>query len=159
MKLDDTIYTVITSDGSIYNIDRNEEYYNHFQYLHDLSRLNDYFRACSFGLSFKSDDPMAHIYFMSELASSGSVVFENQRILASSNVSAASFYLPMEVSLEVSESLKQFMGEIDTIGHVFLEAYDGEGLHSIYKNSEDLTCGNKLLHSYIEKHLSSMKEK
>lgn len=159
MKLDDTIYTVIKEDGTIYKVDRNDKYYNHFQYLKDLSTLDDYFRICSFGLSFDSDNGQSHIYFMNELASSGSIVFENQRILSSSKVSAASFYLPLEVSIEAKESLKPFMDEIDTIGHVFLEAYDGEKLHSVYQSSDDLTCGNKLLQSYIDSHLSGVKGK
>lgn len=155
MDLKKTIYLIIKSDGSYYSIDRNNEYTNHYQYLREISKQNDYLKACSFGLIFERDNNLPNILFFKELVLDNCIIFENFQILSSEKVSAISVYLPYQISKEQGAILNSLMDQIDNIEDVFLEKYreETEDFYSICQNLEEIKSGNKILKKYIQEHL------
>lgn len=153
--LDDTIYTVITADGEIFSIARNNQYSSHYQYLQDFSKQNSYLKRHSFGLIFDRDDNIPQLWFIRNLVLDSTIVYENHKILSSETISSIQFYLPIQISEKQKEILEIYMPEIDSKKSVFLETYheEADDFYPIYKKPEDFKNGGILLRKYIEEHL------
>jgi hypothetical protein len=160
MKLDDFIYIIIKSDGTIYKIARNNIYTNHYQYLSNLSKQDEYLKRNSLGLNFNIDDNTPQILFFKELVTDGAIIFENQKI-STSGVLTFDFYLPNIITDSQNDFLNLCMDEIDIASYVFLEEYqdETESFYAFYHNMEDTKNGGKLLRQYVKTHMVNKKIK
>lgn len=155
MNLNKIIYLIIKPDGSYYFIHRNNKYTNHYQYLTELSKQDDYLKKCSFGLIFEKDNNIPNIFFFKELILDNCILMENHKILSSENVSGINLYLPEHISPQQDKILNYYMTEIDEIKTVFLEKYseETEDFYSVCQTLEEIKSGNKVLKKYIQEHL------
>lgn len=153
MELEKAIYFVILKDGSILRIDRNDKYFNHYQYLTDFSKQDSYLKKSSFGLTFQRDDNTSRLFFFQELVESGSIVIENQKLLSSEKVSAIDILVPETMTYEELEILIKMASEIDRIQFVFAEVLQDGKFIPLYTNSEQLHLGSWLILEYGKSHL------
>lgn len=154
VNLNEIIYLIIKPDGTYNFITRNNQYTNHYQYLQELSKQDEYLKTCSFGLIFERDNNLSNILFFKELVSDGCLIFENLKILSSEDVSSVCFYLPNDIYETQDVLLNPYMDEINRIKHVFLEKYEEEikDFRSVCKNIEEIKSGSKILKEYIKIH-------
>lgn len=155
MNLSEIIYLIIKPDGTYYFIQRNNKYMNHYQYLTELSKQDDYLKKCSFGLTFEKDNNIPNILFFKELILDNCILMENYKILSSENVSAINFYLPEHISMWQDKFLNSYITEIDEIKNIFLEKYSEEtgDFYCICQNLEEIKSGSRILKKYIQEHL------
>ena len=66
-NLQDLVYLIIKSDGTMFSISKNNQYSNHYLYLNDIKKQSSYLMQMSFGLTFDRDDNTAQIMFFKEL--------------------------------------------------------------------------------------------
>ena len=94
------IYLVISPNGETRFIKRNDIYNNHYEYLQEFSKQDDYLRRHSFGLTFSLNDIQTNFMFFQELASENNIIIENYKIRSFEKVSSLCIYLPDQITKE-----------------------------------------------------------
>lgn len=158
--LNNYIYLVISPNGEKRFIERNDIYNNHFQYLHDFSKQDEYLRLHSFGLTFTLYDEQARLFFLQELADSHNIIIENTKLRSFENFSALLLYLPSSVTEIQQKSIHSYEAELIDTKHLFLLAYDEKS--NVFDDLQTANLNSKtviqLLNSYLEKHLTKENE-
>ena len=120
--LNDYIYLVISPDGEKRFIKRNDLYNNHYEYLQDFSKQDDYLRSHSFGLTFSLNDLQTNLLFFQELASENNIIIENYKIRSFEKVSTITIYLPNQTTRKQEKSISTYDDELKTTEFIFLES-------------------------------------
>lgn len=153
--MNDFVLMVIRDNGDIYKVLKNDKYHNHYQYLKDLSKENEYFRKCSFGLIFNIEEDSV-IKFLTMLCKTGSIVLINDYTF--NNTSCMNISLPSNITEKQKPIIENIYNQIDKFNYTFIEYFDNENnkFETLYKTSEDLE--NKLLLSnFVDTHLKIKK--
>ncbi len=151
--LNDYIYLVISPNGQTRYIKRNDIYNNHYEYLQDFSKQDDYLRCHSFGLSFSLNDLQSNLMFFQELASENNIIIENYKIRSFEKVSTITIYLPNQTTKEQEKVVSTYNEELEKLEFIFLESYDSE--KNEFKDIQAEHNGKistEILHTYIKKH-------
>lgn len=155
MDIKNSVFSVIKQDGTIFNIEKNDFYNNHYQYIDDLRYQNIYLMQMSFGLTFERDDMSSQIMFFQMLVDDGCVVLTNQSIYTTDKSYSVDFYLPSKISSSQVDFFKNQSNSIKNAKYVFLEAYDSDEptkFKPLTSTVVDLTTGYLLLEKYIDSH-------
>lgn len=126
MNLENIIYMVIKKDGTIYYIEKNDKYFNHYQYLDDFRKQTEYLTKKAFGLQFSRDSNIPNIVFFTELVDDSCIVFENHNLNQNESLTSVCLYLPDQPSNIQAEILNGQMKEIAKAKFIFLELYNRE---------------------------------
>ena len=150
------IYLVISPNGETRFIKRNDIYNNHFQYLHDFSKQDDYLRIRSFGLTFSLYDERSRLFFLQELADNYNIIIENTKLRSFENNSALLIYLPRKTTEIQQKIINSYESELISTKHLFLLAYNDkmnyfDDFRTANLNPKDVI---QLLNSYLKKHIS-----
>lgn len=154
-NLQDLVYLIIKSDGTMFSVSKNNQYPNHYLYLNDIRKQDSYLIKMSFGLTFDRDNSMAQIMFFKELVDDLCIVFANQSLHSNDINYAFDFCLPDVISSTQKNILDAHMKEIEKAEYIFVEEYHPEVNDFVpsYQNLEDLKASS-VLKSYLESHLS-----
>lgn len=158
-NLQDLVYLIIKSDGTMFSISKNNQYSNHYLYLNDIRKQDPYLMQMSFGLTFDRDDNTAQIMFFKGLVDDSCVIFVNQSLYSNDTKYAFDFCLPDVISSTQQNILDSHMEEIEKAEFIFTERYHPEmnDFVPLYKNVEDMKS-TSILKSYLESHLSKKEE-
>lgn len=158
-NLQDLVYLIIKSDGTMFSISKNNQYSNHYLYLNDIKKQDPYLMKMSFGLTFDRDDNTAQIMFFKELVEDSCIIFANQSLYSADTEYAFEFCLPDEVSSAQKNILDSHMKEIEKAEFIFTERYHSEtnDFVPLYQNLEDMKS-TSVLKFYLESHLSKKEE-
>ncbi|HIT22085.1 MAG TPA: hypothetical protein IAB56_03800 [Candidatus Scybalousia intestinigallinarum] len=151
--LNDYIYLVISPDGEKRFIKRNDLYNNHYEYLQDFSKQDDYLRSHSFGLTFSLNDLQTNLLFFQELASENNIIIENYKIRSFEKVSTITIYLPNQTTRKQEKSISTYDDELKTTEFIFLESYDmDENKFQDIHTDHSGKSTTEVLHSYLKNH-------
>lgn len=147
------IYLVISPNGETRFIKRNDIYNNHYEYLQEFSKQDDYLRRHSFGLTFSLNDIQTNFMFFQELASENNIIIENYKIRSFEKISSLCIYLPDQITKEQEKVISTYDEDLKSTEFIFLESYDSEE-----NKFEDIQAehsgriSTEILHTYLKNH-------
>lgn len=147
------IYLVISPNGETRFIKRNDIYNNHYEYLQEFSKQDDYLRRHSFGLTFSLNDIQTNFMFFQELASENNIIIENYKIRSFEKVSSLCIYLPDQTTKEQEKVISTYDEDLKSTEFIFLESYDTEenkfkDIHAEHSGK----INTEILHTYLKNH-------